>query len=1330
MRRCILSMLLDMKTRKTSKEPPVAEKSKDLQQALQQSQERLQSLIELSSDVFWEQDENHRFTLYQHKNLNNSGIDVQSILGKAPWELGGEPVGGKDEWDMHRAVREARQPFSNFIHKYPDPTSKYGMRYINISGQPVFDDQGQFRGYRGVAKDISKEIRAERLTKLENTVTHILVEAENIPDALTAAVRAICESEGWDSGQYWSLDETQGVMRYDQGWSIDDEAVREITLQAHDVSFKKGVGLVGWVWQTGEPLWVEDVDKESRILRKGIGKKTGWKNAILFPVTSQGKTIGVLDFSSKRIPEPDEHLLQVIHILGAEIGNFYQRTIALEKLRESEELYSDTFELSAIGIAHVGQNGKFILVNERMCEMFGYSREEFSKLSFRKFSHPDDVNVMDEGRIKLWAGEIDILKGDKRYLHKDGSVIWTSLTSSVKRDKAGKPLYAISLVEDITARKQAEAATLRLGRMFSALSETNEAILRSKSPEELYQRACSAAVSGGKFTLAAVLVSRGMNQAQVAAITGTSKKLPWIEVNFDADDSHERNLIDAAFNSQKTCVNNDFLDDELNVLFHEDVHELGIAAGAAIPLMRHGNCIGVLFFCLDETGAFDEEIIKLLENMAENITFALDNFHHEAERKQAEERLRESEERYHSTFDLAAIGIVNINPDGRLIHVNEQLCDMLGYAREELLGMTARQLSHPDDVDIRVTDEIRAKLLSGELKSFNMEKRYLRKDRTPIWVRISVAVKRDSDGKRLYDISVVEDITARKQAEDRLRESEERFHSTYELAGIGISHVDADGRFIHANRQLCEMLGYTREELLGLTVKQISHPDDVSVTDVERARLHAGETDSFKLEKRYLHKSGRPIWVGLTITVKRDEDGKPQYDISIVEDISARKEAEDRVQYLATHDEMTGLPNRAMFSQLLNHAIKSAHRYEHKFAILFIDLDRFKLINDSLGHAAGDSLLKEMSSRLSACLRASDVVARLGGDEFVVLVQGVNTPSQVATVARNILSVAIKPLEIMGQECRVTASIGICMFPDDANDEQSLMKNADMAMYLAKEEGKNNYQFYSKDIRSLSVERLALESNLRRALEQNELSLHYQAKVNIRTGEIKGVEALLRWQSPKLGSITPAQFIPLAEEMGLIVEIGKWVLRTACMQNVIWQQQGLPPVCMAVNLSPRQFLDQNLLGDIAEVLKETGMAPELLELEITESMVMHNIEQAAKKLRAIKELGVRIAIDDFGTGYSSLAQLKLFPIDTLKVDRSFIREIPKDTEDKAITEAIISMGKTLGLTVVAEGVETAEQQTFLSAHACDEMQGFYFSKPAVPEEFAALLKKHKPEPRS
>ena len=390
--------------------------------------------------------------------------------------------------------------------------------------------------------------------------------------------------------------------------------------------------------------------------------------------------------------------------------------------------------------------------------------------------------------------------------------------------------------------------------------------------------------------------------------------------------------------------------------------------------------------------------------------------------------------------------------------------------------------------------------------------------------------------------------------------------------------------------------------------------------------------------------------------------------------------------------------------------------------MLFIDLDRFKVINDSLGHDAGDMLLVEIANRLRQTLRSSDVVARLGGDEFVVILEETAERHDVERIARNLLSVLSQPLQLSGHECHTTASIGIAMYPSDGTDVQTLTKNADMAMYLAKEDGKNGFRFFTKEVKTQSIERLTLETALRHALERNQFALHYQPKVDLATGQITGVEALLRWTHPELGMLPPMQFIPLAEETGLIVPIGRWVLKEACAQNMAWQRRGLRPVSMAVNLSPRQFVDEHLLQDIDEALAASGMSPVLLQLEVTESMVMRNVSRAIKVLDAIQSRGIRLAIDDFGTGYSSMSLMKQFPIDTIKIDRSFVRDLPKDSEDQAIAQAIISMGKALGMTVVAEGVETTEQETFLRDHACDEMQGFLFSKPVPPQQLADLLR--------
>jgi diguanylate cyclase (GGDEF)-like protein len=465
--------------------------------------------------------------------------------------------------------------------------------------------------------------------------------------------------------------------------------------------------------------------------------------------------------------------------------------------------------------------------------------------------------------------------------------------------------------------------------------------------------------------------------------------------------------------------------------------------------------------------------------------------------------------------------------------------------------------------------------------------------------------------------------------------------------------------------------------------------------------------------RRWASISGKPLF---------DERGTFLGYRGTGKDITDKRVTEERIRYLAHHDELTGLANRAALQVALARAVEQARRHSRRVAVLFIDLDRFKIINDTLGHDAGDAVLKTVSTRLRESLRASDVIARQGGDEFVVVVEEFNSETDLAGVANKILDAFAQPLNLGGQEFLLTASIGIGTYPDDGRDAQGLMKAADMAMYRAKEAGKNNFQFYSPQMNSHSFERLALEAALKRALERGELLLHYQPKLDLATGRVAGVEALIRWQHPDMGLVSPLRFIPIAEETGLIAPIGSWVLVEACRQMKAWQVAGLGALSIAVNLSGRQFVQGALLEEVLAALRNTGLEPRHLELELTESTVMQNPERAAGVLAELAALGVSIAIDDFGTGYSSLAYLKRFPVSTLKIDRSFVMNLPDDPEDAAITRAVIALARSLKLKVVAEGVETARQRDFLSAHACDLAQGFLVGRPMPAEAFERFMR--------
>ncbi len=686
--------------------------------------------------------------------------------------------------------------------------------------------------------------------------------------------------------------------------------------------------------------------------------------------------------------------------------------------------------------------------------------------------------------------------------------------------------------------------------------------------------------------------------------------------------------------------------------------------------------------------------------------------------KQAEDQLLEREERYRTIFENTGTAMMVIEEDITISLVNAEAERLTGYPRQELEGIKkwTELVTQADMERLEKYHRRRIRDLSEAPTVYEFDLI----NRQSAVRNISMLVAIIPGTKKI--VASLLDITERKKSEEALKKSEQRFRDLTEHTSDWVWEVDANGVYTYSNLKVKEILGYDPDEIIGKTPFEFMAPEEVKRVVPEFQAIMKALKPFIGLENTNLHKNGQPVILETNGVPILDSLGQFQGYRGIDRDITERKRSGEKIQYLATHDSLTGLPNRLMFSQLLIHSIQSAKRHKRRLAVFFIDLDRFKIINDTKGHDAGDQLLQEMAMRYKQTLRAADVVSRQGGDEFVILIEDVHKLSDIELVAKNILAITYKPVVLLGDECRVTASIGISLYPQDGEDEQSLMKHADIAMYYAKEEGKNNFQLYSKDIQSQSMGRLAIETNLRLALERNELSIHYQAKVNFKTGIITGVEALLRWQNPNLGSVTPTQFIPVAEETGMIVPIGKWVLKTACAQNVAWQQQGLPAVCMAVNLSLRQLSDNNLMDDIKAALNDSGMTPSLLELEITESMIMSNPAKMMDVLVRIKSMGVRLAIDDFGTGYSSLSQLKHFPIDTLKIDRSFIRNVPENAEDKAITHAIIAMGETLGLTVVAEGVETIEQMNYLKDQSCDEMQGFYFSRPIVPEQFADLLR--------
>ncbi len=535
------------------------------------------------------------------------------------------------------------------------------------------------------------------------------------------------------------------------------------------------------------------------------------------------------------------------------------------------------------------------------------------------------------------------------------------------------------------------------------------------------------------------------------------------------------------------------------------------------------------------------------------------------------------------------------------------------------------------------------------------------------------------------------------------------------------NHTKPDNPVEYVNSAFSRITGYDTAEVIGRNCRFLSR-DDRDQPELETIRAAINTQSECHVVLRNYRKDGSLFWNDLYIAPVRDDAQRVTHYIGVQHDITETKRYQEELERQANYDVLTGLPNRSLLLDRLRQAIAYAQRQKHSVAVAFIDLDRFKLINDSLGHAAGDSLLKTVAARIQSCTRPFDTVARYAGDEFVLIFYDLTSEDKISTLLQRVIDNVSKPFQFEQQDLYVTCSIGVSLYPQDGREVETLIKNADAAMFRAKERGRNNYNFYTAELTSRVSERLSLETDLRHALERGEFLLHYQPQVDLPSGRIVGAEALVRWQHPTKGMISPDKFIPLAEESGLILPLGEWVLKTACTQNKAWQDAGLPLITLSVNVSVRQFGRKDLIESLVKVIEASGLDATQLELEVTESLIMNNAEEFVATLQKLKAVGIRLAIDDFGTGYSSLNYLKQLPVDRLKVDQSFVRDIFHVGGGATIAEAIITLGHSLGLKVIAEGVETGEQLDFLRRKQCDEFQGYYFSRPLPTDRFLALLR--------
>jgi diguanylate cyclase (GGDEF)-like protein/PAS domain S-box-containing protein len=1157
----------------------------------------------------------------------------------------------------------------------------------------------------GIPRRAAAPRRAELLLRLEHMVARCVTEAESVSAGLTAAIRTVCETQHWDCGRFFRIDEDAGVARFAEFWTKPGPQFDLYIERSRNVTYIPGVGLVGIVWQTGEPLWVADVAQDPRTSRKTIADEAGMHGAFVFPVNSGGKIIGVLGFNSREIREPDDNLLQAIHVIGSQLGQFVQRKQADDVLRESEERFRSLTELSSDWYWEQDENFRFTMVSGNLSRRIG--DEGGSIIGKTRWELPT-LNMTEAD----WAAHRALLESHQPFrdlqwqrLDRDGTVHTASISGKPIFDSQGGFRGYRGIGRDITESKRSEEA---LRRFRASMDMSDDMIF---------------------------LVDR--------------KTMRFIDVN------------------EAVCRNLGYTREEL----------LGMTTDGILPIPREqlehsydemiatGATQGMRSFYRCKNGS------TLPFESRRRVTRSGDDWIIVAtardirERIAQEEALRKSNER----FDMAVRATNDVIWDWNLvtdeIWWNDNYTKVFGHALEaaDRTIQSWYQGIHPDDQGRVIAGVHRAIGSGGE--NWSDEYRFRREDGSYVHVLDRGQVIRDASGHAVRMIGAMADISSRKQAEERIHNQAMRQRLIAEFGQQAFASTDVEDVLARA------------VELVSVSLKA----DYCGVLELEqdgkqlRMKAACGWPEEFRSRPVHIRPGGRlefvlshreplviedlpkderfpdsplltlgvrsgvqvPIFgtagtYGILSAHARADRAFGQDEASFLQSVAnilavaiERKNAQERLERLAQFDSLTGLPNRHLFHDRLLKTMAQARRGGEPMAVLFIDLDRFKLVNDTQGHSAGDKLLQEAAVRLLQCVRGGDTVGRFGGDEFGAIVTGLAKPGDAGVVAQKVIDALAQPFKLDAHDTYVSASIGITLFPTDGDNPEALVMNADTAMYRAKEQGRNTYQYFTREMNERALARVRMEAALRGAIDQKEFLLHYQPKVDLKTRAICGFEALLRWRRPDDSLVLPGEFVSILEEAGLIVQVGEWVLQEVCAQIRSWQREGLQVEPVTVNLSARQFQQKDFEATVRHVLREAGVAPSLVQFELTESLLMSDPEGAARTLRGLKDSGVKISVDDFGTGYSSLAYLKRFPIDALKIDYSFIRDIATDPEDAMITLAIIGLAHSLKLKVVAEGVETQEQLDLLAENGCDEIQGYRFSVPTTPEDCARMLRENR-----
>lgn len=1082
-------------------------------------------------------------------------------------------------------------------------------------------------------------------------------------------------------------------------------------------------------------------------------------------------------------------ILMIVGIILLFVWYIMQRsqTVAMD-LRE-KQLLNNFYTLPFIGMGILSVSmDKWIHFNDKMCEIFGYTRSEFDRMCWHDLTgFPCSEEQIGINALK--DGTSDEFCEEKSLTRKNGDHAITEVHFRLVTKEDGTPDYLVVTVEDITERKRAEAEVYRLSQLYAALSHCNQAIVHSHTERELFEQICYGIVhySDRRFSMAWVgLIDGESNKIDMVASHGVSLDLiePFRKMRvITGFDNLEKDGPAALAIRQNQPVWIQNINDDPHLLPWMDLlNKMRIKSIAAFPLYQGGKAIGILKVYSSDFNAYDEQSQNLLVEMAGDINFALENFEREKIRQRTQAELEESENNYKRLYMERMQAEDEIQRLNQLYAALSQCNQSIIRCRneEELFGQICSDIVEFGQMDMvwvglvdRKTQDIVPAASAGEHRDY-LNGLYINtlpddpagqgpaglvvRENRPIWMQdfmnepsmehwrehiahfnwqasailpihkkghvigaiflYSNHLNAFTESSQRLLLELMEDIDFALQhfeKEEQLQLAAQVFSQSSEA----IMLLDSCSNIVMINRAFTHITGYDEDEALGNNPRMLAsgqHDRDFYSAmweSIEKEGRWQGE-----IWNRRKNGSIYPEW--LLVQTMRDSQNEVTHYIGTFTDLTERKETEERVQWLAHFDPLTGLPNRTLLHIRSNLAISLAHRRHEPLALMFLDLDNFKNVNDSLGHGIGDELLKQFSERLKNAVRDQDTISRLGGDEFVLILPGTDTDGA-AYLAERILTIAAQQYNVERHEINLTVSIGIAIYPTDGMDFDTLWRSADAAMYRAKQNGRNDYCFFTTEMQARSTRTLQIDNALRRAMEREQFSLVYQPQLSLDNDRIVGFEALIRWKHPQFGNVPPDEFIPIAESNGQIIPIGEWVLRTAVSQLKTWQDQGHRDFTVSVNLSAVQFRHPRLPELVMNILEEAGVEPRYLQLELTEGVAMENPLAAIAVIDELHKRGIRISIDDFGTGYSSLTYLKRFNVYSLKIDRSFVRDLPADSEDMAIVSAVISLANSLGMRTVAEGVETREQLEFLHSKGCTEIQGYHLSRPLIVEKVEEFL---------